>query len=136
MAALTSSDIFAAGISLYGIGNLETLATDTHKFEAHYLDRLVAPYPAQRQVYLDRSPIFHLDQLSCPMLILQGAEDKVVPIQQAQSMAAAVSEKGIPVQLVVFEGEGHGFRQASTITSVATQALNFLAEVHGFAPAT
>lgn len=135
LAALTSSDIFAAGISLYGIGNLETLATDTHKFEAHYLDRLVASYPAQRQVYLDRSPIFHLDQLSCPMLILQGAEDKVVPIQQAQSMAAAVSEKGIPVQLVVFEGEGHGFRQAATITAVATRALSFLGEVHGFTPA-
>jgi dipeptidyl aminopeptidase/acylaminoacyl peptidase len=135
LAALTSTEVFAAGISLYGIGDLEALVVGTHKFESRYLDRLVAPYPQQRQVYLDRSPIYHLDQLSCPMLILQGSEDKVVPPDQAESMAAAVKAKGLPVRLRLFTGEGHGFRQAETIIAVAEESLAFLAKVHGFRPA-
>ncbi len=136
LAALTTSKVFASGISLYGIGDLETLATDTHKFEKHYLDGLVAPYPAGRQTYLDRSPIRHLDQLSCPMLLLQGSEDKVVPPSQAEAMAQAVLAKGLTADLVVFEGEGHGFRRAENIIKVAELALAFLGRVHGFRPAT
>lgn len=135
LAALTFSDVFAAGISLYGIGDLEMLATDTHKFESRYLDRLVAPYPSGRQVYLDRSPIHHLDQLRCPMLILQGADDNVVPPNQARAMAEAVSAKGLQARLHVFAGEGHGFRRAETIIAVAQEALAFLGGVHGFTPA-
>ena len=135
LAALTFSDVFAAGISLYGIGDLEMLATDTHKFESRYLDGLVGPYPAGRQVYQDRSPIHHLDQLSCPMLILQGADDTVVPPNQAEAMAAAVRAKGLPATLHIFSGEGHGFRRAETIIAVAEEALAFLGEVHGFTPA-
>jgi dienelactone hydrolase len=135
LAALTNTHVFAAGISLYGIGDLEALAVDTHKFESRYLDGLVAPYPQQRQVYLDRSPINHLDALQCPMLILQGSEDKVVPPAQAESMAAAVMAKGLPVRLRIFAGEGHGFRQAETIIAVAEEALTFLGQVHHFRPA-
>jgi dipeptidyl aminopeptidase/acylaminoacyl peptidase len=135
LAALTFSDVFAAGISLYGIGDLEMLATDTHKFESRYLDGLVAPYPAGRQIYRDRSPIHHLDQLSCPMLILQGADDTVVPPNQAEAMAAAVRAKGLAATLHIFSGEGHGFRRAETIIAVAEEALAFLGEVHGFTPA-
>jgi len=134
LAALVFTDVFAAGISLYGIGDLETLATDTHKFESRYLDGLVAPFPQGRQVYLDRSPRHHLDRLSCPMLILQGADDKVVPPQQAYAMEAAVRAKGLPVRLIVFDGEGHGFRKAESIMATARASLEFLAEVHGFRP--
>lgn len=132
LAALTSSDLFAAGISLYGIGDLETLATDTHKFERHYLDTLVAPYPEGRATYVERSPIHRLDRLSCPMLILQGADDKVVPPSQAEAMAAAVHAKGLPVTLIMFAAEGHGFRRAETITATAEACLAFLGSVHGF----
>lgn len=135
LAALTSSEVFAAGISLYGIGDLESLATDTHKFESHYLDGIVAPYPAGREVYLERSPIRHLDRLSCPMLILQGAEDKVVPPNQAVAMAEAVRAKGLPAELVIFDGEGHGFRRAETIIATAELALSFLGRIHHFVPA-
>ena len=78
LAALTTTDVFAAGISLYGIADLEAMATDTHKFEARYLDSLVGPYPEDRAVYIERSPIHHLDQLSAPILLLQGTEDRVV----------------------------------------------------------
>ena len=136
LAALTTSDVFAAGISLYGIADLETLARDTHKFESRYTDGLVAPYPEQRQVYAERSPIHHLDRLGCPMLILQGLDDKVVPPDQATAMADAVRAKGLRVRLRMFPGEGHGFRKAETIVAVAQEALSFLGDVHGFAPAS
>lgn len=135
LAALTSTDVFAAGISLYGVGDLEALATDTHKFESGYLDGLVAPYPEGRQTYLDRSPIHHLDRLSCPMLILQGRLDQVVPPSQAEAMASAVRAKGLPVELVWFDEEGHGFRRAESIIAAARVALAFLGRVHGFVPA-
>lgn len=133
LAALTTTDVFAAGISLYGVGDLEALATDTHKFESRYLDGLIAPYPEGRDVYRARSPIHHLDRLNTAMLILQGNEDTVVPPSQAESMAAAVAAKGLPVRLVRFDGEGHGFRKRETIIAVAEEALAFLAQVHGFA---
>ena len=132
LAALTSSDVFAAGISLYGIGDLETLATDTHKFERHYLETLVAPYPEGRATYVERSPVHRLDRLSCPMLILQGTDDKVVPPSQAEAMAAAVHAKGLPATLIMFSDEGHGFRRAQTITATAEACLAFLGSVHGF----
>ena len=81
LAALTFTDTFKAGASLYGIGDLETLATDTHKFESRYMDSLIGPYPERRDIYLARSPIHHAEGLNCPVIFLQGLEDKVVPLQ-------------------------------------------------------
>ena len=101
---LTTSDVFAAGLSSYGIGDLEALARDTHKFESRYLDGLVGPYPSDVATYRDRSPIHHVDQLSAPLLLLQGDEDAVVPPSQAELMADAVRQKGLPVALLVFRG--------------------------------
>ncbi len=135
LAALTSTDVFAAGISLYGIGDLEALAGSDHKFESRYLDRLVAPWPEGRQVYLDRSPIHHLDRLRCPMLILQGRLDRVVAPSQAEAMADAVRARGLAVELVLFDEEGHGFRRAGSIITTAERSLAFLGRVHGFTPA-
>jgi dipeptidyl aminopeptidase/acylaminoacyl peptidase len=136
LAALTTSTVFAAGISLYGIADLEALVTETHKFESGYNDWLIAPWPAGRQTYRERSPIHHLDRLSCPMLILQGRLDRVVPPNQAEAMAAAVRAKGLPVDVVWFDDEGHGFRRAESIIATAEAALAFLGRVHGFTPAT
>jgi dipeptidyl aminopeptidase/acylaminoacyl peptidase len=133
--ALVTSDVFTAGLSDYGISDLSTLATDTHKFESHYTDRLVAPWPEARATYEERSPIHHLDRLSSPMLLQQGAEDRVVPPSQAREMAAAVRKKGLPVALVVYEGEGHGFRRADTIVASLNAKLSFLGQVFGFGPA-
>ncbi len=123
--ALTTSDAFAAGCSRYGIGDLTALATDTHKFESRYLDGLVGPWPQASEVYRDRSPINHVDALNCPMLILQGADDAVVPPNQAQTMAEAVAAKGLEVELIVFEGEGHGFRRAETVERALQAELAF-----------
>lgn len=135
LCALTFHEVFTAGISRYGIGDLETLAADTHKFEARYLDRLVGPYPDRRDVYVERSPIHHVERLSCPMLLLQGLDDAVVPPQQAEAMAAALATNGVAHTLVTFEGEGHGFRRAETIVAAQQAELDFLAEQFGFTPA-
>ncbi|MBB3327821.1 S9 family peptidase [Microlunatus antarcticus] len=133
--ALTATDVFTAGISSYGVGDLEILARDTHKFESRYLDGLVGPYPADRDVYVDRSPIHHVDELSAPILLLQGLDDLVVPPNQAEEMADAARSKGLPVTLIMFAGEGHGFRRAETIVASYEAQVSFLAQVFGFTPA-
>ena len=132
---LTTSEVFAAGVSSFGIGDLEALARDTHKFESRYLDGLIGPWPKDKETYRERSPIQHVDQLRAPLLLLQGADDPVVPLSQAELMADAVRRKGLPVALIVFEGEGHGFRRSENIESAARAELYFLGRVLGFTPA-
>jgi dipeptidyl aminopeptidase/acylaminoacyl peptidase len=135
LAALTATDRFAAGISLFGVADLEGLATDTHKFEAHYLDSLIGPYPKDRASYIERSPIHHLDRLSAPILLLQGTDDKVVPPKQAEMLAEAARQKHLPVAMIMFEGEGHGFRKAETIKAATEAQIYFLGRILGFEPA-
>jgi dipeptidyl aminopeptidase/acylaminoacyl peptidase len=135
LAALTMSNVFNAAISQYGIADLEALAKDTHKFESRYIDSLIGPYPEDRQLYLERSPINHLDQLSAPILLLQGADDMVVPPQQAEMLAAAARRRRLPVALIMFDGEGHGFRRAETIKAAIEAQIYFLGRIFGFEPA-
>ena len=135
LAALAFRDAFTAGASRYGISDLEAMATDTHKFESRYLDRLVAPYPAGRARYVERSPIHHLGRLDTPLILLQGLEDKVVPPDQSVRMYEAVKAKGVPVAYVPFDGEQHGFRQAANIKRALEAELFFFGTVFGFAPA-
>jgi dipeptidyl aminopeptidase/acylaminoacyl peptidase len=135
LAALTTSDVFHAGISQYGLADLEAMAKDTHKFESRYLDRLIGPYPEDRKIYFDRSPINHLDQLSAPILLLQGIEDMVVLPQQAEMLADAARRRKLPVALIMFEGEGHGFRRATTIKTATEAQIYFLSRIFGFEPA-
>jgi dipeptidyl aminopeptidase/acylaminoacyl peptidase len=134
LAALAFGDTFAAGISLFGVGDLETLARDTHKFESRYLDRLVGPYPEAAALYRQRSPIHHLDEISCPVLVLQGLDDHVVPPGQADAIVAALSANGVPHAYLAFEGEGHGFRGADAIRRTIEARLSFLGAVFGFTP--
>jgi dienelactone hydrolase len=133
--ALATTDVFAAGVSSYGIGDLELLARDTHKFESGYLDRLVGPYPDQRDLYVARSPIHHLDALHTPMLILQGTDDAVVPPAQAEAMAQAVRTRRLPLALRLFPGEGHGFRKVATRRAALAAQLSFFGQLFGFTPA-
>jgi dipeptidyl aminopeptidase/acylaminoacyl peptidase len=135
LSALTFRRFFKAGASHYGIGDLETLATDTHKFESRYLERLIGPYPAQQALYRARSPVHHTAQLASPMILFQGAEDKAVPPAQAQAMYDAVAAMGLPVAYLLFDGEQHGFRRASTIRRVLEAELYFYGKVFGFTPA-
>ncbi len=135
LAALTFHRFFKAGASHYGIGDLEALAKDTHKFESRYLDRLIGPYPQDRARYVERSPIRHTDQLASPMILFQGSEDKAVPPDQARAMFEAVKAKGLPVALLMFDGEQHGFRRAATIRRALEAELYFYGRVFGFDPA-
>lgn len=135
-AALTfHPDVFKAGASYYGVSDLEVLARDTHKFESRYLETLVGPYPAAADVYQSRSPIHYVDKLSCALILFQGLDDKVVPPNQSEMMAAAVRAKGWPVAYLAFEGEQHGFRRAETIVRSLEAELLFYGAVFGFAPA-
>ena len=135
LCALTFRSFFKAGASHYGIGDLEALATDTHKFESRYLDRLIGPYPEARALYRARSPVHHTERLASPMILFQGAQDRAVPPAQAQAMFDAVNAKGLPVAYLLFDGEQHGFRQAKTIRRVLEAELYFYGQVFGFAPA-
>jgi dipeptidyl aminopeptidase/acylaminoacyl peptidase len=133
--ALTFHDRFAVGATYYGIADLSVFIGDTHKFESRYLDSLIGPYPEAKQLYYDRSAINFTDQLSCPMIILQGLEDKIVPPSQAEIMAGALRDKGIPFSLMMFEGEQHGFRQSKNIKASLEGELYFYGRVMGFVPA-
>jgi dipeptidyl aminopeptidase/acylaminoacyl peptidase len=132
LCALTFRNFFKAGASHYGISDLEALAHDTHKFESRYEESLVGPYPARQDLYRERSPIHFTDRLSCPLIIFQGMEDKVVPPNQAEKMVATLRAKGLPVAYVPFEGEQHGFRKAENIKRALDAELYFYSRVFGF----
>lgn len=134
LAALTASPVFKAGASLYGIGDLMLLAKETHKFESRYMDRLVGPLPEAASVYVERSPIHHLDRMTAGAIFFQGLDDKVVPPSQAATMVAAMRARGLPVAHYEFEGEGHGFRKAATQRRVLDLELGFYGRLFGFEP--
>ena len=131
LCALTFHDVFHAGASYYGISDLEALAADTHKFEAHYHEHLVGPYPARRDLYRARSPIHFAARLARPVIFFQGRDDAVVPPSQAERMVAALRARGVAVELIVFDGEGHGFRRAETIQTALEAELAFYTRVLG-----
>ena len=135
LCALTFRDVFKAGASHYGVSDLEALATDTHKFESRYLDKLIGPYPERKDLYEARSPIHFTDQLSCPAIFFQGLEDKIVPPNQAEMMVEALKAKGLPVAYVAFEGEQHGFRRAENIKRALDGEFYFYSRIFGFEPA-
>jgi dipeptidyl aminopeptidase/acylaminoacyl peptidase len=132
LAALAFRNIFAAGASHFGVSDLEGLARETHKFESRYLDGLIGPYPARRDLYRERSPIHHVNRIAAPMILFQGLEDLVVPSSQAELMVEALTKKGLPVAYLAFEGEGHGFRRAETIIRAHEAELYFYARIFGF----
>lgn len=133
LAALTQSRRFNAGASLYGIGDLHQLAQDTHKFEAKYLDQLIAPYTEENHsIYSERSPLNHVDQLTQPIIFLQGLQDKVVPPNQARAMVNAMVERNIPVAYATYANEGHGFRNSDTIKHSLMVEYGFYADQFGF----
>lgn len=134
LSALVRGGVFAAGIDRYGVADARMLAEDTHDFERHYLDGLIGPLPEAEPIYLERSPLAQAHRIDVPVLILQGADDPVVPPAQSEAIRDALAARGVPHEYVLFEGEGHGFRQASTIIAAAEAELRFLGEVFGFEP--
>jgi dipeptidyl aminopeptidase/acylaminoacyl peptidase len=134
--ALTFTDVFAAGTTYFGIADLEQFGGgETHKFELQYEHTLVAPYPERADLYRERSPIHFTDRMSTPMLVLQGADDRVVPPSQAELIVGALRERAVPHAYLLYEGEGHGFRKAENIVGSLEAELSFYAQVLGFEPA-
>lgn len=135
LCALVFHNVFAAGASYYGVADLETLAKDTHKFESRYEDGLIGPYPQAAELYRQRSPVHFADRLSCPVILLQGLEDKVVPPSQAEIMISALRAKRLPFAYVAFPTEGHGFREGANIQRAIEAELYFYSRIFGFTPA-
>ena len=125
LSALCFSDVFRAGACRYAVSDLEGLVADGHRFEAHYLDSLVGPWPEQRATYQGRSPLHHAERISAPVIFFQGLDDQVVPPSQTDSMAEALRSRGVPVEVHRYEGEGHGFRSGAVRVAVleATEAF-------------
>lgn len=134
LCALTFSDVFAVGASYYGVADAAALAADTHKFESRYLDGLIGPWPGAAEIYRERSPLFHTELLACPVILFQGADDPVVPPNQAEAMVAALEERGVRHAYICFEGEQHGFRQADTLRRCLEAELAFYGAALGFRP--
>ena len=126
---------FAAGVSYFGVADVEALALYTHKFESRYLDSMIGPYPERQDLYRARSPVHFPDQLERPLLLLQGLDDKVVLPSQAEMMVEVLERKGIPHAYIAFEGEGHGFRKQENVRRSLEATLSFVGQVFGFAAA-
>lgn len=134
LASLTGSDVFAAGTSYFGVAELRQFAEDTHDFESRYLDGLIGPLPEASDLYDSRAPLNRVDNLSTPVLLLQGLDDPIVPPSQAELFRDALVAKGIRHAYIAYEGESHGFRRSSTIVSATEAELSFYGQVLGFEP--
>ena len=133
--SLTKRDFYDAGASQFGIGDLELFVKETHKFEAHYCDTLVGPYPERADLYRDRSAVHFADSLKRPVILFQGLEDKIVPPSQAEEFVAVCEKKKLPYAYVAFEGEQHGFRKKENIRRSIEGELFFLSRIFGFSTA-
>jgi dipeptidyl aminopeptidase/acylaminoacyl peptidase len=125
--------VFTAGLCLFGVSNHFTLAADTHKFEARYLDSMLGPLPEAAAIYRERSPVFHADRISDPVAVFQGEIDQVVPKSQSDEIVASLTARGVPHEYHVYPGEGHGWRKAETIEAFYTAVDRFLRQYVVFA---
>ena len=135
LAALAFTKQFDAGCTYFGIGDLRAFVKDTHKFESRYLESLVGPWPEKKQLYLDRSPALHAENITAPVLVQQGEEDKVVPKEEGERIVDALFERRVPHVYLLYPGEDHGFRSKEAITRSFGAELSFYAQVFGFEPA-
>lgn len=137
LAAVTTQaggPVFSAATSYYGVADLREFASQTHDFESRYLDGLLGPLPGFAAVYAERSPVGHVTEATCPILLLQGLDDPIVPPAQAEAIASALAAHGIRHACLTFEGESHGFRKAETIIAALEAELSFYGEILGFTP--
>ncbi|PRX04166.1 UNVERIFIED_ORG: dipeptidyl aminopeptidase/acylaminoacyl peptidase [Actinomadura viridilutea] len=134
LAAVTRTDVFKAATSYYGISDLTGFADTTHDFESRYLFSLIGPLPGFERAYEERSPINSADKTACPVLLLQGLDDPIVPPDQSERFAQALAAKKIPHAYLTFEGESHGFRRADTVIACLEAELAFYGQILGFDP--
>ncbi len=126
--------VFAAAVSYYGVADLRGFAEETHDFESRYLDGLIGPLPESSALYAERAPVGHVNDLTCPILLLQGLDDPVVPPVQSEAIAAELAAHGIPYAFLTFAGESHGFRKAESIIASLEAELSWYGQIMGFTP--
>jgi dipeptidyl aminopeptidase/acylaminoacyl peptidase len=126
--------VFAAAVSYYGVSDLRGFAAETHDFESRYLDGLIGPLPESGALYAERAPVGHVSGLTCPILLLQGLDDPVVPPVQAETIAAELAAHHIPYAYLTFAGESHGFRKADSIIASLEAELSWYGQTMGFTP--
>jgi dipeptidyl aminopeptidase/acylaminoacyl peptidase len=126
--------VFAAATSYFGVADLRQFAAQTHDFESRYLDGLIGPLPECEALYTERAPVGHVNHATCPVLLLQGLDDPVVPPAQSESIAADLAAHGIPYAYLTFAGESHGFRKAENIAASLEAELSFYGQIMGFTP--
>lgn len=132
LSALTSTDVFAAGASYYGVAELSAFVTETHDFESRYIDGLVGPLPQARDLYERRAPLNNLQRLATPVIVFQGMRDPIVPPSQAERLCAGLEEAGVPYAYLTFENESHGFQRPASIVESLQAELAFYGRVLGF----
>jgi dipeptidyl aminopeptidase/acylaminoacyl peptidase len=126
--------VFAAAASFFGVSDLRGFAAQTHDFESRYLDGLIGPLPESENLYIERAPVGHVNDATCPVLLLQGLDDPIVPPAQSESIAADLAAHGIPYAYLSFAGESHGFRKAENIVASLEAELSFYGQIMGFTP--
>jgi dipeptidyl aminopeptidase/acylaminoacyl peptidase len=126
--------VFSAAVSYSGVAELRSFVATTHDFESRYLDGLIGPLPGYETQYDERAPVGHITRDTCPILLLQGLDDPIVPPAQAESIAAELEAHGIRYAYLPFEGESHGFRKAETIATGFEAELSFYGQILGFEP--
>ena len=134
LAGPNGSGVFAAVASYFGVADLRGFAEHTHDFESRYLDGLIGPLPEAEALYAERAPVGHVNDATCPVLLLQGLDNPVVPPAQSESIAADLAAHGIPYAYITFEGESHGFRKAENIVASLEAELSFYGQIMGFTP--
>ena len=132
LCAITFYKVFNAAASYFGLSDLEAFVKETHKFESRYLDSLVGPYPEQRELYVSRSPIHFIEQIACPLILIQGLDDPIVPPNQSEMIYEALRKRGVPVAYLSFPGEQHGFVKAENNRRALEAEAYFYSKIFNF----
>ncbi|QYK14519.1 S9 family peptidase [Shewanella rhizosphaerae] len=135
LSAMAFYHTFKAGVVYSGISDLEALDRETHRFEQGYLHHLVGELKPNSPLYRQRSPLYHLDDLKAPLLLVQGAKDPIVPARQSEAIYAALKRRGVPVAYLQFDDEGHGVKKPLNRIAALNAELSFYGQVFGFTPA-
>ncbi|MFD7977168.1 LpqB family beta-propeller domain-containing protein [Streptomyces sp. NPDC059071] len=131
-ASLTHNDVDACGAIIYPILDPTAWATDeTHDFESQYMRSLIGPLDEVPARYRDRSPLEHAEKITAPFLLLQGLDDVICPPAQAERFLARMAGRGVPHAYLAFDGEGHGFRRADTMTRALEAELALYVRTFG-----
>jgi dipeptidyl aminopeptidase/acylaminoacyl peptidase len=127
LAALAfTPDHWAAGVDMFGISSIVTLARTTDPLLMPYLEREMGSLATGEALMRERSPLRAATRIRAPLLILQGDNDPRVPLAESRQIADAVrSNRGI-VTLVVYRGEGHGFHKLEDQIDSMRRAVAFL----------